>query len=250
MAKADKSGQRSVVDEDMCDIILSRDRLSVAQANAVDLLLMGLTDQAVADAVGVTRQTVWRWRHHHHLLNAELNQRRARLWDTHVERLRLLLGRAIEVLARDLYSEDERLRHAAAVDVLKATGLYGSDLRPQGPTDAGEVEAEWVRDEYLRLLGKRESDAQALRIIALRDQLESKSLSSSADPGVRRQCCPDQAPKGELTTVEGPPVTIEDPRKAVFAAQYLALCRGVGLEPECEETATASPPTPVGSDTG
>jgi DNA-binding NarL/FixJ family response regulator len=37
---------------------ITRHKLTVAQLNAVDLLVTGKTDQEAAEAVGVTRQTV------------------------------------------------------------------------------------------------------------------------------------------------------------------------------------------------
>lgn len=44
--------------------------LSVQQMNAIDLLSLGKTDQDVADAVGVTRQTVNKWCNHDTRLEA------------------------------------------------------------------------------------------------------------------------------------------------------------------------------------
>src|SRR5688500_13203893 len=50
--------------------------LSVAQLNAVDLLVTGTGDREVAEAVGVTRQTVCGWRNHDPAFVAALNARR------------------------------------------------------------------------------------------------------------------------------------------------------------------------------
>jgi DNA-binding NarL/FixJ family response regulator len=54
----------------------TRHELSVEQQNAIDLLTTGQTDQAVAEAVGVTRQTVCGWRNHDPAFAAALNARR------------------------------------------------------------------------------------------------------------------------------------------------------------------------------
>jgi len=40
----------------------SKQKLSVEQLNAIDLLVTGKTDQEVADLVGVSRSTVTFWR--------------------------------------------------------------------------------------------------------------------------------------------------------------------------------------------
>lgn len=117
MAKSDKTRQ-----------------LRVAQQNAIELLLAGKTDQEVAVAVGVTRQTVTLWRNKDELFRAALDARRREIWGTHVERLRRLVTRALQILEDDLgQDEDRRLRQSAAVHVLKCVGLYGANLEPKEP---------------------------------------------------------------------------------------------------------------------
>jgi hypothetical protein len=54
--------------------------LTIQQQNAIDLLVTGKTDQAVADAVGVTRPTVTCWRLYDPHFEAALNQRRKEVW--------------------------------------------------------------------------------------------------------------------------------------------------------------------------
>ena len=120
----------------------TRHSLSIEQANAVDLLLQGQTDQAVADQVGVTRQTVTTWRNGHAGFIAELNRRRQEVWGGQTERLRGLVARAVDILAEDLEAEDPRLRQGAAIHVLKSVGLYGANLKPTGQTDPEAIEAE------------------------------------------------------------------------------------------------------------
>ena len=48
-------------------------QLSLEQMNAIEHLLRGRSDRAVAEAVGVSRQTVWEWRNRDPLFIAELN---------------------------------------------------------------------------------------------------------------------------------------------------------------------------------
>src|SRR5262245_41135371 len=70
--------------------------LSIEQRNAIDLLIVGKSDQETADAIGVTRQTVQVWRTGHLLFQSELEQNRARLWRVTAERLRGMLSQALD----------------------------------------------------------------------------------------------------------------------------------------------------------
>lgn len=136
MAKADKSRQ-----------------LTIEQENAIDLLLQGKSDREVAEAVGVSRQTVTEWRNRNALFAAELNRRRQEVWGGQTERLRQLVAQAVSVLEEDLQQkQDLRLRQAAAVHILRAVGLYGVNLAPRGATDPEGVEAGWKHDEFLKEL--------------------------------------------------------------------------------------------------
>ena len=102
--------------------------LSVAQENAIDLLVAGKSDREVAEAVNVNRSTVNQWRNHDPLFVAELNARRKGIWGSQCERLRNLVAKAVDVLEEDLDSENPKLRQSAAIHILKSVKLYGSDL--------------------------------------------------------------------------------------------------------------------------
>jgi DNA-binding XRE family transcriptional regulator len=95
--------------------------LSIDQQNAVDLLVVGKTDQATAEAVGVSRQTVNGWRNGNPWFQAEVNRRRQELWGVAVDQLRALLPRAVAVLAEELETGEARAR--VAVDILRLAGL-------------------------------------------------------------------------------------------------------------------------------
>jgi hypothetical protein len=98
--------------------------LSQAQENAIECLLAGKTDtETAADPrVNVARQTVWEWRVNDVLFRAELQQRRATLWSASAERLRGLLGKAINNIANAIEAGDE----AASWNLLKCVGLFGN----------------------------------------------------------------------------------------------------------------------------
>jgi transcriptional regulator with XRE-family HTH domain len=81
-------------------------QLSQEQMNAIDYLLKGQSDRAVAEAVGVSRQTVWDWRNNDPLFIAELNRQRVELWREARERLKSLANRALDVVEQQLNSGD------------------------------------------------------------------------------------------------------------------------------------------------
>jgi len=128
--------------------------LSVEQENAIDLLIQGKSDREVAEAVGVARQTVNQWRNQDAVFIAELNVRRHAIWGSQTERLRSLIAKAVDVLERDLDSEDLRLRQSAAVHLLKAVGLYRADLEPTGETSAEAIEDQWAQAKLMASLFK------------------------------------------------------------------------------------------------
>ncbi|MGE0519098.1 MAG: hypothetical protein AB7P78_08825 [Candidatus Binatia bacterium] len=110
--------------------------LTPQQEAAVDLLTVGNTVTQVAESVGVARQTVSEWLNHHHAFRAALNGRRQELWRQLTDRMRALLPKALDALDRAL-NEDGKDAQDAAVQVLKACGMYGLD-RPMGYTTTEE----------------------------------------------------------------------------------------------------------------
>ena len=64
-------------------------QLSIEQANAIEHLLQGQSDRAVAEAVGVSRQTVSEWKNHDPLFIAELNRQRSEMWREARERMKV-----------------------------------------------------------------------------------------------------------------------------------------------------------------
>jgi len=122
---------------------ITRHELTVAQLNAIDLLVTGKTDQVTAEAVGVTRQTVNGWRNANPYFQAELNRRRQELWGVTVDQLRALLPRAVAVLAEELDGGDDRA--GVALSILRLGGIDRTKA-PQkldtflvGPTDPDAI---------------------------------------------------------------------------------------------------------------
>lgn len=134
MAKPDKTGHPA---------------LSVEQANAVDLLVVGKTDQEVAAAVGVSRQTVCGWRLYHPDFQAALNKRRREVWGAAADKLRSLLPKALEVLERELQDGDVKV----ALDIVKLAGIQLGSIGPHDPDAIVAAEARKWDEAVLLSLG-------------------------------------------------------------------------------------------------
>ncbi len=123
-------------------------QISQTQMNTIEHLLQGQSDRAVAEAVGVARQTVWEWRNHDPLFIAELNRQRVELWYEARERLKSLANRALDVVETHLGSGDPKAALAAAKYVLQGTRLLGdTDLYVGGPTTPEDVILAELREE-------------------------------------------------------------------------------------------------------
>ena len=108
--------------------------LTIEQENAIDLLLIGKSDREVAETIGVHRMTVQQWRTAHPLFMATLAQRRETLFSGAVDRLRSLLSKAIDNIAKAIEDGDETSSFA----LLKATGLHGF-CPPTGEMDVQKL---------------------------------------------------------------------------------------------------------------
>ena len=108
-----------------------RSKLSTKQHKAIDLLFEGKTHQETADAVDVTPATVAGWRSGDPYFEAEFNRRRRALWESSQERLRSLVGNALDTLEQAAEGGDVR----AAAELLKAARAYGQGGQPIGAED-------------------------------------------------------------------------------------------------------------------
>src|SRR5687767_4139563 len=120
--------------------------LTLEQHNAIDYLVLGQTDQAVAAEVGVHRVTITKWRLYDPLFQAELNRRRAELWRGSVDGTRGLLPTALDTLFDQLTAGEQRGR--LALDLLRLAGVFTASgglaaalVGPQDPTTILDDEA-------------------------------------------------------------------------------------------------------------
>ena len=129
------------------------DALSAPQAAAVGHLLAGKSGRDTAGLVGVSEETVSRWRHTSPAFAAAMNVARHELHNEQLDSLRQLRRRALDALDGLLDAEDTAVK-------LKAVGLVlALDVgAPAGPLTPEQVQAEWQSER-----GVSESD----RLMAL-----------------------------------------------------------------------------------
>jgi len=124
--------------------------LTIQQRNAIDMLVTGCTDREAAEAAGLNRSTVTKWRLYHPAFRAELEVQRAATWGAAREKLRSLSLDAVETLAElmDSPGVDDADRIKIAVEVLKLTKL-GEGMSPRGPIEAEEIIKKEAKDDPL-----------------------------------------------------------------------------------------------------
>ena len=97
--------------------------------------------------MGFTREIVTCWRNDNAHF-AQLNRQRRLIWGNSHDRLMALASKAVDNLEVALQNSDAR----AAVEVLKAVGIYGQLPPPSGPEDAElvlwEVAKTWAELEF------------------------------------------------------------------------------------------------------
>ena len=93
------------------------------QMLAIPHILAGKSDAQVAEAVGVSRETVNRWRNHDEDFQDELSQSRRAQINARVIALSSVNTKAIEVMEELLDSDDEQIRMRAAMHLLKTVPL-------------------------------------------------------------------------------------------------------------------------------
>jgi hypothetical protein len=155
-------------------------QLSQEQMNAIEHLLQGKSDRAVADAVGVARQTVWEWRNRDPLFIAELNRQRSEMWNEARDRLKILANRALDVVELQLDSGDPKASLAAAKYILQGTRLLGeTDLPSSGLTTPEGVIMARLRNEA-RCELEAQGKGRALHMIdfsGIEDEVEDLAKS-------------------------------------------------------------------------
>lgn len=98
--------------------------LSTRQRIAIDLLVMGASDNEVSIKIGTARETVTRWRLYHPAFRAELNRERRDVWGGSADQLRTLLRHSLGVLDDVLNDPAHPKRADIALGLVKGSGLF------------------------------------------------------------------------------------------------------------------------------
>lgn len=116
--------------------------LTPRQEIAMSEILAGKTDRETAKVVGVSRETVSKWRHHSPVFQAEYNLRRKQIWDANREHLASLIARALGVIEKALEMGDA----SVALRILRCAKGLNTIECPDGPTDVADVLRELARE--------------------------------------------------------------------------------------------------------
>jgi DNA-binding CsgD family transcriptional regulator len=104
-------------------------QLSDLQLRAIELTLQGHSDTRVAQALAISRRTLWNWKTLDDEYRQVLTDTRAQNFGSATDRYQHLLGQATTILGAALRDPDEKTRFKAAQVLLNMAGAF----RPQIP---------------------------------------------------------------------------------------------------------------------
>ena len=122
-AAARDADQRDRHTEQQAKREAEKQALKDQQLLAIPLIVAGKSDAQVAEAIGVARETVNRWRNHDEDFQNELSQSRRAHINARISALSSVNTKAIEVLEELLDSDDEQTRLRAAMHLLRTVSL-------------------------------------------------------------------------------------------------------------------------------
>ena len=102
---------------------LGPDGLNEKQMAAIEMLAAGKALGLAAKDLGIDRRTLFRWRQQEPFREV-VRQRHRELWGDASERLRMLIGPAVEILAEHMNDQYDRSRFRGAMAVLSLTKLH------------------------------------------------------------------------------------------------------------------------------
>jgi hypothetical protein len=118
--------------------------ITTRQQQALQVLLTGATDTAAAEAAGVSRETVCRWRHRDANFVAALNEARQDLSQDFHDGLRALLPDALAALRDGLAADNINTRVRVASTLFRTLRDIGE---PTGPTNPEAIRVAWQSAE-------------------------------------------------------------------------------------------------------
>ena len=102
------------------------------QRQAIPLFLLGKTDTEVAEEIGVSRQTIWKWRREEDF-DHDIDEAGEELLAQHTVAISELVKKSISSMSELLESSDNNLKFKVALTVLNAAAEW---QRPEAPGHA------------------------------------------------------------------------------------------------------------------
>lgn len=177
-------------------------QLSQLQMNAIGFIMEGKSDRAAAEAVGVARQTIWEWRNRDIIFIAALNKARIEMWGEARERLKSLTGQAVDVLERQLGSDDPKIALAAARHILQVNNLGSMDALKVGLTDPEAIIMTRLRSDARKELiekNKKKSPYSSLNLDPLSREIDEIALDRQVEDLAKSRLEVAMAEAGLLT---------------------------------------------------
>ncbi|MDE0186322.1 MAG: helix-turn-helix domain containing protein [Candidatus Poribacteria bacterium] len=112
-------------------------KTELKQREAISLFLTGKSETEVAEAIGVSRQTIWKWKRETDFLH-DIVEAGEGILAEHTLAVSSLVDEALGVMSELLKSEDESIRFKAATTILNSA----SNWRAQRPDAPGHTSAE------------------------------------------------------------------------------------------------------------
>ena len=145
-----KKGGKKIHEVIKLAIETNKTQLNDKQLQAIDLILIGNTDDWVAKHVGVNRSTVNQWKNHNPYFKAELNRRRKEVWGATLDRIRHLAFKALDTAEVAIEQGDKKF----TLEFIKMLGLNKQDLSNIEEDNAEEIIIkEKEKDNWDKLLG-------------------------------------------------------------------------------------------------
>ena len=186
--------------------------LSVAEENAIDLIVLGHSDQSVANHCGVHRVTVTRWRLYNPAFRAELSRRRQEIAGATADGFRQLAANALVAMSKLLEDPNPSLRFRAARSILAMAPRFAPPDEP--------IDVEGVLTAEGRKLNVQFNEIHPARAIVYEDERERalNHLMQRAgedytvdDPPEESDAPADTAPQ-PLQSPRTPQASLENPQ--------------------------------------
>ncbi len=144
------------------DSITNNHALTNEQTATLALLVSGLSPSAAGKQLGLARETISRWRHHHPVFREEYERQVKDVRGEALERVALLASEAIDELCKLLQDDDPRIRCDVIRMILQATRIIGPETKVKVEVDSGalrSLSSEQLRAAVEQLAAQRQKAA-------------------------------------------------------------------------------------------